>query len=302
MAHGALASPDHVSSIEVKLACADYHWVDVESPLAAARWMFALPLHLDIRLLICRHPGDRLSRSTGTVARGSSSRFPCVLAAPSRQHPFSKPGPLELRDSARGMCICSFPGRRRGIDPSARLTKATPADACNSSSRVIRCFRLRPIPLTRSARLAYLTGRRREEVVSLRCWDAVDRSAREVRLRTSRTAKDRVLPLDGELLDLMERRWSARTVKRKDSTTKISAFVFHRSGEPVVDFRKPWNEAFVAAEGAPPDLSRSAPDGRSQHDPGWGAPVSGHEHQRTQDRQHVPPLQHLKRSGQTRRA
>ena len=28
-----------------------------------------------------------------------------------------------------------------------------------------------------------------------------------------------------------------------DKTIKLS-FVFHRAGEPVVDFRKPWNQAF----------------------------------------------------------
>ena len=49
------------------------------------------------------------------------------------------------------------------------------------------------------------------------------------------------------LWDLIERRWTARTIQLEDDTTKISAFVFHRPGEPVVDFRK-WKEAFKAAK------------------------------------------------------
>jgi hypothetical protein len=46
-----------------------------------------------------------------------------------------------------------------------------------------------------------------------------------------------------DLWDLIERRWTARTVEKKNGTTKVSEFVFHRGGKPVVDFRKVWNEA-----------------------------------------------------------
>jgi integrase len=104
-----------------------------------------------------------------------------------------------------------------------------------------------PDPIGDIARFAYLTGWRRGEIVGLR-WDAVDRAAREVRLRTSKNGEGRVLPLQDDLWNLVERRWTARTVEKKDGTTKMSEFVFHRSGQPVVDFRKPWNEAFEAAK------------------------------------------------------
>ena len=73
------------------------------------------------------------------------------------------------------------------------------------------------------------TGWRRGEIVSLR-WDAVDRQAREVRLRTSKNGQGRVLPLDHDLWRLMERRWAGRTIQKKDGTTKLSEFVFHRHG------------------------------------------------------------------------
>lgn len=44
------------------------------------------------------------------------------------------------------------------------------------------------------------------------------RQGREVRLRTSKSGKPRTLPLDGDLWDLMERRWTAREFTREDGT------------------------------------------------------------------------------------
>ena len=104
-----------------------------------------------------------------------------------------------------------------------------------------------PDPINDLARFGYLSGWRRGEIVSL-TWDAVDRTAKEVRLRTSKNGRGRVLPLDGDLWDLIERRWAARTVNKKDGTTKLSEFVFHRGAEPIVDFRKPWKEACTKAK------------------------------------------------------
>jgi integrase len=99
-----------------------------------------------------------------------------------------------------------------------------------------------PDPINDIARFAYLTGWRRGEIVSL-TWDAVDRQSREVRLRTSKNGQGRSLPLNDDLWQLMERRWAARTIQKKDGTTKLSAFVFHRNGNQVVDFRKSWKDA-----------------------------------------------------------
>jgi integrase len=88
-----------------------------------------------------------------------------------------------------------------------------------------------PDPIDDIGRFGYLSDWRRGEIVGL-TWDAVDRQAREVRLRTSKNGQGRVLPLDGDLWNLMERRWNARAVQKKDGTTKMSELVFHRSGEP----------------------------------------------------------------------
>lgn len=104
-----------------------------------------------------------------------------------------------------------------------------------------------PEPINDTAWFGYLSGWRRGEIVPLR-WNAVDRVAREVRLRTSKNGQGRVLPLEGELWDLTERRWAARIVGQEDGTTKISEFVFHRGGEPIVDFRKAWADAFKKAK------------------------------------------------------
>lgn len=92
------------------------------------------------------------------------------------------------------------------------------------------------------ARFAYLSGWRKGEILPLK-WDAVDRSAREVRLRTSKNGRPRSLPLEGELWDLIERRWTARTFTTWDGQTHISEHIFHRYGREWVDIAKPWNEA-----------------------------------------------------------
>ena len=54
--------------------------------------------------------------------------------------------------------------------------------------------------------------------------------------------------MDDDLWDLIERRWTARTIEKKEGTTKLSEFVFHRGGEPVVDFRKSWKDGCKEAK------------------------------------------------------
>jgi integrase len=92
------------------------------------------------------------------------------------------------------------------------------------------------------ARFAYLSGWRKGEILPLR-WDAVDRTAREVRRRTSKNGRPRSLPLEGELWDLIERRWAARQFTTWDGLAHVSEHVFHRYGRPWVDIAKPWNDA-----------------------------------------------------------
>ncbi len=99
-----------------------------------------------------------------------------------------------------------------------------------------------PSHLGDATRFAYLSGWRRGEIVAL-TWDRVDRSARQVRLRTSKNGHPRTLPLEGELWELIGSRWTAREVARPNGETFLSHLVFHDRGRPVGDFRKAWARA-----------------------------------------------------------
>jgi len=87
----------------------------------------------------------------------------------------------------------------------------------------------------------YLSGWRVSEMRTLE-WRDVDLAGREVRLRpeVSKNKDGRVLPLRGELLELVER---AKEARRPDCL-----FVFHDAGEPIGDFRKAWKTACKKAK------------------------------------------------------
>ena len=86
----------------------------------------------------------------------------------------------------------------------------------------------------------YLSGWRVSEMRGLE-WRDVDLTGHVVRLRPalSKNKDGRVLPLTGELLDLMER---AHANRRLDCP-----HVFHMGGRPIGDFRKPWKKACADA-------------------------------------------------------
>jgi integrase len=100
--------------------------------------------------------------------------------------------------------------------------------------------------LADAATFAYLSAWRRGEVIPLK-WAQVDRAAREVKLQTSKSGHPRTLPLEGELSDVVERRWQARSFRTPEGWLGSSPYVFHDGGTPIGDFRKAWAAACKAA-------------------------------------------------------
>jgi integrase len=86
----------------------------------------------------------------------------------------------------------------------------------------------------------YLSGWRLGEMKSLE-WRDVDLAGKVVHLRPeiSKNKDGRLLPLSGELLEIMDR---AHAKRRPECP-----FVFHRDGEPIGDFRKAWSTACKTA-------------------------------------------------------
>jgi len=110
-------------------------------------------------------------------------------------------------------------------------------------------------------RFAYLTGWRKGEIISLK-WTDVDRDAGAIRLRpeAAKTGRGRTVMLEGDLAELIDRRWQARLFE-KAGNVRVAALVFHRDGEPARDFRNAWATACQDA-GVPDklfhDLRRTA--------------------------------------------
>ena len=85
----------------------------------------------------------------------------------------------------------------------------------------------------------YLTGWRKGEITGL-LWANVYRSEAVIRLEPDQNKNRtvRLLALQGELAALIERRWRARRAGRT-----LAQHVFHRAGQQLKNFRKPWLRA-----------------------------------------------------------
>lgn len=88
---------------------------------------------------------------------------------------------------------------------------------------------------------AWLTGMRKGEIASLR-WEDCDGDCIRLRAEDAKNGTARLIPLEGELVELVERRKAAKKFK-VDEVEKISALIFHRSGQPIREFRKSWATA-----------------------------------------------------------
>jgi integrase len=96
-------------------------------------------------------------------------------------------------------------------------------------------------PWSDLVQFAYETGWRLGEILGLR-WDMIDRRSGTITLPDSKSREPRVIPIEGELVGIIERRWGARVVG-----TAISPLVFHRKGRGIQSFRKRWAKACIAA-------------------------------------------------------
>ncbi len=102
-----------------------------------------------------------------------------------------------------------------------------------------------PEDLRDFARFAFSTGWRKGEIASL-LWSDVNLDSNIVRLRgeNAKNGHGRIVPLEGELREIMIRRSARRRVDTDSGETKLSLHVFHRGdGRPVGDFRKRWESA-----------------------------------------------------------
>ena len=98
----------------------------------------------------------------------------------------------------------------------------------------------------------YLTGWRSGSVKALK-WETVNMQTHVLVLpkKDEKTGHKNVMPLgnDGDdLWDLIKRRWTARRYMRPDGVEAVSEYIFHRSGEPIVDYRDAWDRACTKAE------------------------------------------------------
>ena len=73
---------------------------------------------------------------------------------------------------------------------------------------------------------------RKNEIASLR-WEDVDGECIRLRAENAKNGTARLIPFEGELGELMERRKAARQVEA-NGTVILSALIFHCEGEPIL--------------------------------------------------------------------
>jgi integrase len=80
-------------------------------------------------------------------------------------------------------------------------------------------------------------------------WSHVDRTGRVVMLPDSKNDDPQSVPLEDELLEVIERRWKAREYPTREGAIGVSAYVFHRDGKPIPSstFNRQFAEARKAA-------------------------------------------------------
>lgn len=96
-----------------------------------------------------------------------------------------------------------------------------------------------PAYLQDVVRFAYLTGWRKQEIIGL-TWAEIDLAGRVARLAPTRSKnkRGRVLPLEGDLWEIVQRRGSQRVYKGM-----IVPYVFHYRGQRIASIDYAWHRA-----------------------------------------------------------
>lgn len=177
------------------------------------------------------------------------------LEMPSRVRPGETLTPATVNRATATLKAAFNHARKRGLLSRVpyvpKLREAEPRQGFLEPAEFARLVAHLPAHVADLARFAYITAWRKGEVTALRwdavTWDAAHETPIEIRLGTSKSGRGRVLELDGELADIIARRWRARRVTGRDGQAYICPLVFHRDGERIQAFRKAWATACKAA-------------------------------------------------------
>jgi integrase len=110
-----------------------------------------------------------------------------------------------------------------------------------AESEIRRVIDNLPADLQDFTLFGWLTGMRKGEIASL-AWEDVDGDVIRLRAENAKNGEARMIPLEGELAELIERRRTAREIEI-DKVPMIASLIFHRAGQPVADLRKAWATA-----------------------------------------------------------
>jgi integrase len=110
-----------------------------------------------------------------------------------------------------------------------------------SQSEVLRVMSNLPQDVADFTEFAWLTGMRKGEIASLR-WSDIQDDVVVLRAENAKNDEARSIPLEGQLLELIERRRRARHVK-VNGAIMLCDLIFHREGVAILEFRKSWATA-----------------------------------------------------------
>ena len=114
--------------------------------------------------------------------------------------------------------------------------------ACDELERVVEGL---PADLQDFVRFAFATAWRKSEIGSLR-WSDVEDGVIRLRAANSKNRQPRHVVIDGDLIDIIERRRAVRAVETPEGTL-LCEHIFHRDSQPIREFRKSWARACCAA-------------------------------------------------------